>query len=76
MVADRQAHAHRTPHPHPAAPPRQERDERTEQPVFFAEAFVVNRKRREGSHVTWLQTDKRTHTAVFLVEAFVVNVSN
>ena len=25
-VADRQAHSHRTPHPHPAAPPRQERE--------------------------------------------------
>ena len=31
--------------------------------TFFAEAFVVNRKRREGSHVTRSQTDKRTHTA-------------
>ena len=29
---------------------------------FIAEAFDVNRKRREGSHVTQLQTDKRTHT--------------
>ena len=40
-VADRQAHSHRTSHPHPAAPPRQERDERMEQPeggdtnIFF-----------------------------------------
>ena len=31
--------------------------------VIFAEAIVVNRKRREGSHVTRSQTDKRTHTA-------------
>jgi len=45
------------------------RDERSEtilsggHAVFvFAEAFVVNRKRREGSHVTQVQTDKLTHT--------------
>ena len=31
--------------------------------LFIAEAFVVNRKRREGSHVTRSRTDKRTHTA-------------